>query len=50
MPVVVKEDENTPGKYNYQDPSTYRGLYIEGVTDYTPSKANLGHNLSTYEV
>ena len=27
-----------------------RGLYIEDVTDYTPSLAATGHKISTYEV
>ena len=50
IPVVVVEDQEVAGKYNYQAPETYRGLYLEGVTDYTSANANAGHNLSTYEV
>ena len=49
-PEVVKEDAEIAGKYNYQDPATYRGLYIKGVTDYTSANLGAGHNLSTYEV
>lgn len=48
VPVVVVEDSNQPGHYIYQDPDTYRGLYVEGVTDYVSGSA--GHNISTYEV
>jgi len=35
------------GVAQYANPSTYRGLYIEGVTDYTSSNANAGHALSS---
>ena len=31
----------------YEDPNTYRGLYIEGITDYTSSNTNAGHQLSS---
>jgi hypothetical protein len=35
------------GVAQYADPATYRGLYIEGITDYTSSNANAGHALSS---
>ena len=31
----------------FADPSTYRGLYLEKITDYNPANANTGHLLST---
>ena len=31
----------------YADPADYRGLYIEGVTDYVTSNANAGHAVSS---
>ena len=39
-PVIV--DDNGDGTYTYRDPSTYEGLYIEGVTDYTDDMAGQG--------
>jgi len=31
----------------YKDPDEYRGLYIEGITDYTTDKLGTGHTLSS---
>lgn len=31
----------------YANPDTYRGLYLEKITDYNTANANTGHNLST---
>ena len=47
-PTIV--EPNDSGSYDYVDPNSYRGLYIEGVTDYTVEKAGTGHKLVTYEV
>lgn len=46
-PEVVRAEGDT---YVYNNPDTYRGLYLEKVTDYTAADANSGHNLNTYEV
>lgn len=48
VPVVVELQSN--GEYKYLDANSYRGLYIEGVTDYTADKAGTGHKLTNYEV
>ena len=47
-PVIVNSVAG--GEYEYTDPDTYRGLYIEGVTDYVAANAGTGHKLQTYEV
>lgn len=47
-PVIL--DGNSNDGYTYRDAETYRGLYIEGVTDYDPANASTGHKLQTYEV
>ena len=47
-PTIV--EPNDSGSYDYVDPNSYKGLYIEGVTDYTVDKAGTGHKLVTYEV
>lgn len=47
-PVIVTY--NALEGYVYNDPDNYRGLYIEGVTDYTSANAGHGHKLVTLEV
>ena len=32
------------------DPADYRGLYLEGVTDYTSLSEGLGHNITTLKI
>ena len=62
-PPEVVTYNNETGLYDYNDPATYRGLYIEGITDYNSNlefdpntggqkeiDENKGHNVSTYEV
>ena len=60
-PVVAKWVDKSTGEevaYNtitdfsqveveYTNPSSYRGLYLEKITDYNVANANTGHNLST---
>ena len=46
-PHVISE---VNGELVVADPEDYRGLYIEGVTDYTHDRAGLGHNINTYIV
>ena len=41
---------NGDGTYTYKDPSTYEGLYIEGVTDYVSTNADSGHKITTLEI
>lgn len=49
-PVVVLLNNET-GKYDYQDPESYRGLYIEGVTDYNAeTQAHIGHKLTNIAI
>ena len=47
-PEVVEDDDN--GNYTYKDESTYEGLYLEDVTDYTAAKANTGHSIGNLEI
>ena len=47
VPQVVTANGN---EYVYNDPSTYKGLYLEGVTDYTISSANAGHKINNLEI
>ena len=47
IPEIVTESN---GLYTYNDPSTYKGLYIEGVTDYNSASANTGHKISNLEI
>ena len=42
---ICSLDNNGVAVYN--DPSTYRGLYLEGITDYTSANLNAGHTLSS---
>jgi hypothetical protein len=42
---IVATMEN--GEANYSDPTTYRGLYLEGITDYIDANANTGHAMNT---
>ena len=48
-PEVMSLDSNT-GDYIIANPEDYRGLYIEGVTDYVNNLAGTGHNISTLEI
>ena len=48
VPQVVRE--NGSGGYEYLPAESYRGLYIENVTDYTPTLAATGHSIETYSV
>lgn len=43
-PVVATLDN---GVAIYSDPAAYRGLYLEGITDYTSAAAGQGHNLNS---
>ena len=47
-PEVV--NDNGDGTYTYNDANTYKGLYIEGVTDYTAANAGTGHKISNLEI
>ena len=38
---------SSTGEAEYADPSTYRGLYLEDITDYATANANAGHALSS---
>jgi len=48
-PEIVRFNEST-GLYDYTDPDTYRGLYLEGITDYDATKENEGHSVSTLDI
>ncbi len=43
-PVVATLDN---GVASYANPNTYRGLYLENITDYNNSLANTGHAMNT---
>ena len=45
-PVLMIKNNET-NLYEPTDPETYRGLYIQDVTDYNSSKKGLGHALSS---
>ena len=45
---IIKNVET--GEYEQQPASSYRGLYIEDVTDYISAKAGQGHNLGTIQI
>lgn len=49
IPQPIIKNELT-GEYEAQEPDTYKGLYIENITDYTSAKAGQGHNLGTIQI
>lgn len=48
-PPVLMTYNNSTSKYEPTDPSTYRGLYIEGVTD-IGNRAGIGHTLNNIQI
>ena len=45
---IIKNPET--GVYEQQPADSYKGLYIENVTDYTQAKAGQGHSLGTIQI